>query len=203
MSTNHSAEVDPKVKAKREQRLRWYYRNREHCNQKNKEYCQANKKKRNERQKKRYHAESPEKREERRQRTNAWRHKNPEKMKRVRKSYRERQREHLQKVSRRNHLKRKFKMTVDQFMALLDKQGGRCAICLTKNPAPLKVFTVDHDHKTDEVRGLLCFHCNAGIGHLKDDPRLLRAAVRYLKNYAASHKAKADSPAPCPSGLFG
>lgn len=39
---------------------------------------------------------------------------------------------------------------------------------------------VDHDHGTGELRKLLCFDCNAGIGKFREDPDLLRAAVTYL-----------------------
>ena len=55
-------------------------------------------------------------------------------------------------------------------------QGGVCAIC---REAP--AVHVDHDHATGEVRGMLCFPCNAAIGHLRDDPRVVRAAAAYLE----------------------
>ncbi len=58
-------------------------------------------------------------------------------------------------------------------------QGGKCAICrwargISKN------LSVDHDHKTGLVRGLLCTRCNQLLGHLKDDPEAGRRIAQYL-----------------------
>jgi len=64
------------------------------------------------------------------------------------------------------------------YEALLGKQGNVCAIC---GDAPKgKALAIDHDHETGTIRGLLCDHCNMGLGHFKDDPDLLLAAVKYL-----------------------
>jgi hypothetical protein len=62
---------------------------------------------------------------------------------------------------------------------LLRLQAGLCAIC-AERPAR----HVDHCHETGEVRGLLCFACNAGLGNLSDDLLLLEAAVDYLASAA-------------------
>jgi hypothetical protein len=63
-------------------------------------------------------------------------------------------------------------------------QGGLCAICGT---AP--AVHVDHDHATNELRQLLCFNCNGGLGQFKDDPAVLRAAARYVEAHRAGHLA--------------
>jgi hypothetical protein len=60
-------------------------------------------------------------------------------------------------------------------------QGGRCAICQRATGATRKL-SVDHDHKTGEVRGLLCRPCNTGLGHARDDPEFFERAKQYLIN---------------------
>lgn len=68
---------------------------------------------------------------------------------------------------------------------LMEKQNGRCAICGSLPDSPRnhgrESLCVDHNHITDEIRGLLCVSCNAGIGQLADDLDLLRKAVAYLE----------------------
>jgi len=59
---------------------------------------------------------------------------------------------------------------------LLTRQNGNCAICL-RRPA----VHVDHDHATANIRGMLCFRCNAGLGQLDDSPVTLRRAADYLE----------------------
>lgn len=82
----------------------------------------------------------------------------------------------------RNKLK-KFGLTIDDFKRILEAQGGGCGICGTSEPGSKKWtrLFVDHCHVTNKVRGVLCHHCNATLGHMKDSPELLRSAIEYLR----------------------
>lgn len=62
--------------------------------------------------------------------------------------------------------------------ALLAKSNGCCEIC----GQHFEKLCVDHDHQSGEIRGLLCHHCNVGIGFLGDDVERLRSAIEYLDN---------------------
>lgn len=75
-----------------------------------------------------------------------------------------------------------YGITAEEYQAILDYQGGRCAICQRATGAT-KRLSVDHDHKTGAVRGLLCTPCNRDVlGHLRDDPAALRRGADYLEN---------------------
>jgi len=76
-------------------------------------------------------------------------------------------------------MKSVYGITAAEWDAFLDRQHGVCPICRT---TPER-WTVDHDHSTGAVRGLLCGSCNLGIGHLGDDVERLRRAVRYLSKH--------------------
>lgn len=83
---------------------------------------------------------------------------------------------------RNHHLLKKFGVTLKETEQLLAKQGGLCAIC--RRPInDSRGFSphVDHDHITGEVRGILCFNCNVGMGAFGDDADRLRAAAEYLE----------------------
>lgn len=94
-----------------------------------------------------------------------------------------------QQYSRKSLLKLHFDMTIEEYEKKLEEQNGVCDICgmaermihpVTKKVASL---CVDHNHKTDKNRGLLCQLCNFGIGYFKDSPDLLRKAAFYLEKH--------------------
>jgi len=78
---------------------------------------------------------------------------------------------------------KKYGISLGEYNDLLEKQGGKCAICgITREECNTKrALPVDHDHETGEVRGILCDSCNRGIGLLKENPELLRKAAAYLE----------------------
>lgn len=88
---------------------------------------------------------------------------------------------------RSQYLRQDHGITIEQYDAMAEAQDGVCAICkisdaeehgITKKP---KRLSVDHDHRTGALRGLLCSKCNRGVGMFLDNPHLLRAAVNYLE----------------------
>jgi hypothetical protein len=80
---------------------------------------------------------------------------------------------------RAGHLKRKFGMTIEQYDAMLEAQGGGCFIC-GRPPREDISLHVDHDHSTGKVRGILCFCCNNALADFQEDLELLRKAMAYL-----------------------
>lgn len=78
------------------------------------------------------------------------------------------------------HRQRLYGLTPEQYEAMLEAQGQRCAICRTDTPNG-KGWQIDHDHATGRIRGILCTNCNSGLGRFKDDPARFRAAAAYLE----------------------
>jgi hypothetical protein len=90
-------------------------------------------------------------------------------------------------------LRRKYGLSADDWHDLLVAQRGACAICGTTT-AGGPGFHVDHCHTTGKIRGLLCGPCNTGIGQLKDDPDVIRAAAAYVERHRTNTYNR------CPSG---
>ena len=60
-------------------------------------------------------------------------------------------------------LKQDFGITIDEYRAIFNTQDGRCAICRIPQTEEKRRFSVDHDHETGAIRGLLCGNCNSFI----------------------------------------
>lgn len=76
-----------------------------------------------------------------------------------------------------------YDMTVSKYNELYDSQNGCCAICGKHQVELVKALAVDHCHKTNIVRGLLCSRCNLFLGLVHDDVSILSKACDYLNGH--------------------
>jgi len=87
-------------------------------------------------------------------------------------------------------LKKRFGINLQQFLEMEEKQKGVCAICgnpeedIDSRTNRVRDLAVDHNHKTGQIRALLCRGCNQGLGNFQEDLSRLEAAVSYLKRFA-------------------
>jgi len=85
----------------------------------------------------------------------------------------------------RQHLQRRYGLSVDAYNDMLVAQAGGCAICGGQNIKGRRL-AVDHNHQTGKVRGLLCDRCNRGLGNFQDNIEYLSSAITYLKKLEES-----------------
>ena len=92
------------------------------------------------------------------------------------------------RTRRRAHWKRKYGITPEQYDQMLQDHGGVCAICKRPETAGrngrIKLLSVDHNHTTKELRGLLCDQCNKALGCVQDSVERLQSAIDYLNQYS-------------------
>ena len=128
-------------------------------------------------------------REKRQAYIKSWRLKNKDKIREQSRSYAEKNKERRTKLARLRYRKnpqreldlirfRKYGISGDEFREIIEKQNGKCPICtnsINKN------FSVDHEHGTGRIRGIICNNCNLAIGNAGDSPDRLRAMASYLE----------------------
>jgi hypothetical protein len=90
--------------------------------------------------------------------------------------------EHIEPIKRKSLLKKRYGITQDDYLKILEKQDFKCAVCKTEKPGTSKsnYFDVDHNHETGSVRGLLCRNCNVTLGVLEKKRNLLMKLEAYL-----------------------
>ena len=76
----------------------------------------------------------------------------------------------------------RYGITLNDYNNLFAKQNGCCAICNKHQIEFKQNLSLDHCHKTNNIRGLLCKNCNSGLGKFKDSCSLLNEAKSYLEN---------------------
>jgi|VirMetMinimDraft_7_1064189.scaffolds.fasta_scaffold152421_2 hypothetical protein len=75
----------------------------------------------------------------------------------------------------------RYGITLEDYNKMLLLQESRCKICDVHQKHCDKRLAVDHCHTTGEVRGLLCQHCNTGLGQFRDNTAFLKEAINYLE----------------------
>lgn len=78
---------------------------------------------------------------------------------------------------RDKHFRRKYGISLEQYNELFELQEGKCAICNQESEKPLHV---DHDHRTNKVRELICNNCNCALGMVDDNIEILESMISYL-----------------------
>lgn len=82
-----------------------------------------------------------------------------------------------------NHIRRKYKLSLEDYDKLLKQQENKCAICKETFPESFQMWNrpcVDHCHRTNKVRGILCRKCNISL-HYMEDFKFWVAAKEYLR----------------------
>ena len=102
-------------------------------------------------------------REERKANVKAWVAENPERIRNI-------------------YLKSRHGISAAEYNALYESQNGCCAVC--GHIPDGRRLSVDHDHATGAVRGLLCRNCNLVLGHVKDRVIILLRLAEYLESSA-------------------
>ena len=127
------------------------------------------------------------------ERTRLWREENPQKVLANKKKYRKKHKEQISiknkaykkkifpklKISKRRYHIKKYGISEEQYELLFNEQRGVCKICGL--PEKGRNLAIDHNHETQEVRGLLCLKCNVTLGFVKDNPILLRKMTEYVE----------------------
>jgi hypothetical protein len=81
--------------------------------------------------------------------------------------------------TRKWFVKKNYGITYEEYLEMIQKQDGRCAICGDVMNPPC----VDHNHKTGVVRGMLCSHCNFALGQVRENVQILKNMIAYLERW--------------------
>lgn len=86
-------------------------------------------------------------------------------------------------VARERRRIKEYGISNEHYNRMLEEQSGVCAICGRDDLSEKgKCLAVDHCHKTNKIRGLLCSRCNLGMGIFEDSIVKLQQVIEYLRN---------------------
>jgi hypothetical protein len=80
--------------------------------------------------------------------------------------------------NRQYNLKKRYNITPKEYQVLKRKQNHKCKICNKRKP-----LVIDHDHKTNKLRNLLCSKCNLALGLVKESTLVLKRMIKYINHH--------------------
>ena len=189
---NRETPEDRRKRLNREARKRYYVNNRERILEREKLFRDGHKEQLRASYKKYRQSDEGKAKKEKYEQENAenlkakrreWIIAHPEKGRESTKRWKERN----PSYERKKHIRRKYGLTLEALRALEEEQNNLCALCqkpetIRDRSGGIRPLSIDHDHISGEIRGLLCHRCNAALGLLNDSPELLRAAALYVEN---------------------
>jgi hypothetical protein len=85
---------------------------------------------------------------------------------------------------------KEYGLSWEEYERMRFEQDDRCAICGNKETSlsrrstgEIRPLSIDHNHRTGRIRGLLCRACNHLIGNADEDQEILLRAINYLNKY--------------------
>ncbi len=116
--------------------------------------------------------------------TNEWKKRNRGRHKKYQRKYNQEHKAYF----RDYWLKSNYGISLERYEKMYDKQRGNCLICNQEETVGNQYgqyrLSIDHDHETGRVRGLLCNRCNRGLGYFKHSKKILLNALKYLSQSA-------------------
>ena|ERR1700693_4932804 len=108
--------------------------------------------------------------------TSNWYSKNPHK----KKEYREKRKEY----TKLRLIQIKYGLSPKEYKELFNQTNNECPVCnvIFYSNGNGSHACVDHNHTTGKIRGIICRNCNVALGNTKDNPKILRALIEYLKD---------------------
>jgi Recombination endonuclease VII len=125
-------------------------------------------------------AATPEGKSKRAEIDKRWRENNPERRAQFTREYHRANKTAILERNKWYKIERQFGLTREQWLAILEAQGGKCAACGATDPGG-RGWQTDHCQAAGHIRGILCLHCNTGIGLAKENPATLQAWINYLR----------------------
>lgn len=127
---------------------------------------------------------------------NKYRLENKEKIEKSRHRYRQSEvGKSVEKAYNKRYKIEKYGISLEEHTNILITQNYKCTICGIKLTNETQSgMHIDHCHKTNKVRGILCGLCNVGLGAFRDSPTFLIAAANYLKMSGVTEELEETGP---------